>query len=261
MIIKDISQEKLYIEAAAISTGILRDLSRELKIGVLPSDVEKYCWDLCKRNSVQPAFYGVTNGHKSKYAYSCCISVNEEVLHGIPSPTRKLESGDVVKLDFGIIYKGLNTDQCYTFIVGVPRPEDEQLVRISKLATETAMKFAVTGNTVGDIGEPMYNLVLQGGYDVLKDYVGHSVGYSLHEDPDVPAYGISGRGQRLIEGQVLCIESQVVAGSDRTYIDRNGWTIKTVDSKRTSMFEYMVVVKKDKPLILTPMQEWDIVIS
>ncbi len=259
MIIRDQSQEKDYIKAGETSTHILQLMSKQLKVGVLPSDIEKYCWELCKQSNVRPSFYRAPNGHL-KYNYSCCISVNEEILHGIPSSSRVFQKGDIVKLDFGIVYKGLYTDQCYTFIVEKASKENEKLVRISKLATETALKFAVSGNTIGDIGEPMYNLALQGGYDILKEYVGHSIGLSLHEEPDIPAYGIAGRGKRLQEGLVICIESQVVAGSDQTYTDENNWTVKTVDGKQTSMFEYMVIVKKDKPLILTPMQDWNIFI-
>jgi methionyl aminopeptidase len=187
--------------------------------------------------------------------------VNEEILHGIPSNTRKMQSGDVVKLDFGIIYNGYYTDHCYTFILGEPSEEDLRLVQTSKKATESAMMMAIHGNRIGDIGSVMHSIAQKQGYDVLKDYVGHGIGKHLHEDPDVPAYGIAGHGEILKEGMALCIESQVVSGTDLTITQPNGWTIISADGKKASMFEYMVIVRQQKPEVLTKMEDWPIVIG
>jgi methionyl aminopeptidase len=248
-------------KAAEISTDILDTLRTSLSVGIYPSQIEEKAWQLSTKYKVTPSFFGVSNRHYGKYKYSCCISVNEEILHGIPSNTRKMQSGDVVKLDFGIIYNGYYTDHCYTFILGEPSEEDLRLVQTSKKATESAMMMAIHGNRIGDIGSVMHSIAQKQGYDVLKDYVGHGIGKHLHEDPDVPAYGIAGHGEILKEGMALCIESQVVSGTDLTITQPNGWTIISADGKKASMFEYMVIVRQQKPEVLTKMEDWPIVIG
>lgn len=261
MIIYSSVEEAKIRKAGEISTVILDEMRQNLKIGTLPSEIERITWDLCKKHHVIPSFYGVKNGHLSKYRYSTCISVNDEILHGIPSSKRPFANGDVVKLDFGINYKGYNTDHCYTFILGDASPKDLKLVKTAKLATESALKLAVPGNTTGDIGSTMFYIARDNGYDVLKDFVGHGIGTSLHEEPDIPAYGIPGRGDKLVEGMVICIESQVVTGTDETIIDPNGWTVKSADGEKSAMFEYMVIVRKNKPEILTQMSSWPVQIN
>lgn len=260
MFIQTKEEETKIRKAALISTEILNEMRKALRVGIYPADIEKLAWDLCRKNNVDPSFYGVEGEDGSRYKYSCCISVNDEILHGIPSKERMFQSGDVVKLDFGIVYKGMHTDHCYTFILGTPSPADLKLVRTSKSATETAMRMAVHGATVGDLGASMYGISRSGGYDVLKNFVGHGIGYGLHEEPEIAAYGNPGRGEKLFDGMVICVECQLVAGTDQTITSPNGWTVSSADGKKSSMFEYMVIVRKNKPEILTPMQEWDIII-
>ncbi len=260
MIVKTKEEKQNYRNAAMISTDIIKKMSEELKVGVLPSDIEKYCWNLCESHNVEPAFYGVVQTGNPPFPASCNINVNDEILHAIPSSTRKLQKGDVVKIDFGIKTQGIFTDHCYTFIIEKGSEEDMILVKNAKLATETAMKQAVAGNKTGDLGYTMESISQLAGFEVLKNYVGHGIGKTLWERPQLPAYGLKGKGEVLEEGMVLCIECQLTKGSDETYIDNDGWTIKTVSGEKGAMFEYMVIVGKDKPEILTPMQNLEIIL-
>lgn len=260
MILKTNEEIEKYKEVAAISTEIIKKMSLRLKAGVYPADIEKYCWELCKEYNVEPAFYGVVQSGNPPFPSSCNINVNDEILHAIPSSTRKLEKGDIVKIDFGIASQGLYTDQCYTFAIEEMNEKDRSLVMNAKLATETAMKKAIVGNTTGDLGETMETIAEMAGFEVLKNYVGHGIGRTLWEEPAVPAYGLYDGGDELEEGMVLCIECQLTKGTDRTYIEPDGWTIRTMNGEKGAMFEYMVIVQKDKPIILTPMEEWKIVV-
>ncbi|MCA9381223.1 type I methionyl aminopeptidase, partial [Candidatus Dojkabacteria bacterium] len=249
-----------YKKIAELSTEIIKKMSEKLEVGIYPAEIEKYCWELCRDANVEPAFYGVVQSGNPPFPSSCNINVNDEILHAIPSSTRKLEKGDVVKIDFGITSDGLFTDHCYTFVIEEMSEEDRSLVMNAKLATETAMKKAIVGNTTGDLGETMEAIAEMAGFEVLKNYVGHGIGKTLWEEPSVPAYGLYDGGDELEEGMVLCIECQLVKGTDRTYIESDGWTIKTSNGNKGAMFEYMVVVGKNKPIVLTPMQDWKIVI-
>ncbi len=258
MIVRSEEDKTKFRKAATISTEIIKKMSDELKVGVLPSDIEDYCWELCKLKDVEPAFYGVVQTGNPPFPASCNINVNDEILHAIPSNTRKFEKGDVVKIDFGIRSEGIYTDHCYTFVIDELSKEDSLLVNNAKLATESAMKKAIHGNTTGDLGYTMQSIAELAGFEVLKNYVGHGIGKTLWEAPQIPAFGIEGEGDELVEGMVLCIECQLVKGTDRTYIDSDGWTIKTSNGNKGAMFEYMVIVSKNKPEILTPMQNWEI---
>jgi methionyl aminopeptidase len=260
MILKNQEDKKTLRRATEISTTIVKTLSEGLAPGVYPAEIEKYCWDLCKKYEVEPAFYGVTQTGNAPFPSSCNISVNDEILHAIPSATRKLKVGDVVKVDFGAKYKGFYTDQCFTFIIAKPKPEDTKLVRTAKLATENTVELAIIGAKTGDLGHSMQSIAEMSGYEILKNYVGHGIGKRLWEDPQIPAYGTPGKGQKLEKDMVICVECQLVEGTDETFISEDGWTIKTENGANGAMFEYMVIVGKDRPEILTPMQNWEIVV-
>lgn len=240
---------------------IMRRIADEIKVGVTPLSVEEKSWDWLEQYNVRPAFYGVVQQGSPAYVHSCNISVNDAILHGVPSGDSVFESGDIVKLDFGIIYKGYHTDHCFTFVLeDYKNEEDKKLVSVAKLATETAVKRAIVGKKTGDLGDAMYAVSRMGGFDVLKSFVGHGIGRGLHEEPQIPAYGIPGKGDLLVNGQVICVESQVVK-NDKYTIDKNdGWTVKTIDGGNSAMFEYMIIVRPDAPEVLTDMRDWEIVI-
>ena len=176
-------------------------------------------------------------------------------MHGIPNG-RQFQDGDVVKIDFGIEYQGLNTDHCFTIGLGKFSSQDKKLMTAARSGIQAAAKKAVTGAWTGDLGYTMQRAANRAGFTVAKEFVGHGIGRTLHDDPQIPAYGRPGTGSRLEPGAVLCVEAQVLAGRDDVYLAEDGWTIKTSDGSNAAMFEYMVVVQEDQPLFLTPTLDW-----
>ncbi len=258
MIINSHQQLTAYREAARIATEILAQLRDRVAPGVFPNELDELAGKLCQEYGVRAAFKGVKQAGLT-YQHHSCIAVNDEILHGIPDRSRALAVGDLVKLDFGIVYQGLFTDQCVTVGVKEVSAEDMKLLQIGKESVLLGIKAAIPGNRTGDIGYVMHRTAYRAGFDVLKQYVGHGIGHSLHEEPEIPAFGRPKTGQILREGMVICVEDQVVPGDDRVYVTDNGWTVKTVDGSKGVMFEYMVVVGK-KPEILTPTLDWPLVV-
>ncbi len=259
MRIKNAKDETKIRDAAELATKIVKKLSEMIQVGNTPAQLEKKAWELCEQNGATPSFADVPN-ENGPYGYSCCISVNDEILHGIPSAERKFEEGDIVKIDFGLIKDGYFTDQCFTFVIGDSDSEALRLAKVARLATESAMRKAVAGTRAGDLGAIMEGIARAAGFDTLKMFVGHGIGRSLHESPEVPAFGPAGSGDKLKEGMVICVECQVVEGEDSVYVEDDGWTIKSIDGGRGAMVEYMVIVGKKEPKILTPMLEWSITV-
>jgi len=259
MIITNKKQLKAYQQAAKISTQILASLRQALKPGIYPIKIDKLAEKLCQQHQVKPAFKGVK--HKDKiYQYSTCISINDTVVHGVPSSTRKIQPRDIVKIDFGIVYQGLYTDHCFTVAINKLTPQSRKLITTAKKAVQSAIPKAITANTTGDLGHTIQTIAQKAGFDVLKKYTGHGIGKSLHQPPTIPAHGQPRLGEELKKGMVICLEAQLVTGSDKVYIDKDGWTVKMADKGNTAMFEYILVVQDKKPLILTPTLNWPIVV-
>lgn len=258
MTIKNDAQLQEYKNVTETSVGILKKLVKSTKIGTTPIEIDTLAEKLCQNAGIKPNFKG-QGSPKNLYRYSTCISVNDEVVHGIPSDI-PLKKGDIVKIDFGTLDHGLNTDQCVTVVVGdFLNKEDERLVSVGKNAVLKAVNLAVEGNKTGDLGYALQHVAEKAGFNVIKEFIGHGIGQKLHEEPELPAYGKKNSGQLLKEGMVICVEAQIVAGSDDIYIDESGWTVKTVDKKNAVMFEYMVVVGKNRPIILTETRGWDFI--
>ncbi|MCA9379188.1 type I methionyl aminopeptidase [Candidatus Dojkabacteria bacterium] len=245
--------------AAAVSTEILQQLVAAVEIGTTPRVIAKLADKLCQQQGVIPAFRGVA-GARSKFSAPMCISVNDAVLHGLPTD-EAIQDGDLVKLDFGIIKDGYYTDHCVTVGVGNVSAADLSLLKIGRLAVMTAASAAVSGKHTGDLGHTMQTIAETAGYQVLTDYVGHGIGRSLWQAPQIPAYGVPGSGELLEPGMVICVEAQVVAGSNEVFVDNDGWTVRTADGSRGVMFEYMVLVGSGKPEILTKTMDLPLVVS
>lgn len=254
MIIKSKQELETYRKAAKISTKILRQLYEATEPGIFPAELDQLAEQLCKKNQVEAAFKGVTQAGKT-YHHHSCISVNDEILHGIPDDKRRLQNGDLVKIDFGIIYHGFYTDHCFTLGLGQINSSEMKLLKTGREAVLKAVKLAKTGNYTGDLGHQMHKTAFRAGFNVFKQYIGHGIGHSLHDQPEIPAFGQPKSGRRLEKNMVICVECQVVPGSDRSYVTNNGWTVKTQDGKKGVMFEYMVRVDQS-PEILTQTQNW-----
>jgi len=180
-----------------------------------------------------------------------CTSVNSEVVHGIPSPTRILADGDIVSIDCGVIVDGFYSDCAVTYAVGRPSPATRKLLDVTQTALEQAIQEAQAGGRLGDISAAVQELCEAQGYGVVKEFVGHGIGRSMHEDPQVPNFGARGKGPRLKAGMVLAIEPMINAGSAEVKVLPDGWTTVTVDGSLSAHFEHTVAITKDGPQVLT----------
>lgn len=251
---------KAYREAAKISTDILAQVRDKTAAGVYPAELDELASRLCDKYQVKPAFAQVQNKTGS-FGHAMCISVNDTVLHGIPSRDKPLKKGDLIKLDFGIIYQKLHTDLCITVGVEKLSKNNRRLLETTKEAVLDAVGLAVAGNKTGDLGFAMESKVKKKGFEVLKTYIGHGIGYSLHEAPQIPAFGTPATGETLKAGMVICIEAQAVGGKDQVYVTQDTWSVKTSDGKNSAMFEYLVRVGDSEPEILTDTREWATIVG
>lgn len=254
MTITRAKDERLIREAADISKNILKELGEAIQEGTTTLEIDELAGYLCKRYAVQPAFKRVDG-----YNFNTCISVNDVAVHGIPT-NKPLRKGDLVSIDFGIIHRGFYTDHCWTWSIGKPSPMNEKLLKAGRDAVENAVNQAVTGNYTGDLGYEMEKAAKDKGFNVMRMFVGHGIGKTLHARPDIPAYGKKGTGELLVDGMVLCIECQVVDDTGEVVIDEDRWSAKTENGGNSVMFEYMIIVRKDYPDILTDTRDWDTVV-
>lgn len=250
MVLTKAKDEKTLREAAEISVKILKDLGEEIREGITPLEIDAKAGYLCRKYGVQAAFKRVEG-----YNFNTCISVNDVAVHGIPS-SRPLQKGDLVSIDFGIIHRDMYTDHCWTWSVGSPNKEDEKLLKAGREAVESALELAVVGKYTGDLGYEMEGVAKKYGFNVLRMFVGHGIGKTLHDRPDIPAFGRKGKGTLLVDGMVICVECQVVNDTGDVVIDEDGWSAKTKNGGNAVMFEYMVIVGKDSPTVLTDTFSW-----
>ena len=199
------------------------------------------------------AFPGATAAFKGYHGYpaALCTSVNEEVVHGIPSEKRVLRSGDVVSIDCGVILDGFYSDAAVTYAVGDVSAATERLLRTTRQSLDAAIQAAQVGGRLGDISAAVQHICEAEGFGVVRDFVGHGIGRAMHEDPQVPNFGLAGKGPRLKPGMVLAIEPMVNLGSPEVRVLKDGWTAVTVDRSYSAHFEHTVAVTRDGPQILT----------
>ncbi len=246
--------------AAKISTEILYALKEEVQVDADGEYIDRLAAKLCKKNNVLPAFKGV-KGDKMPFPGNVCLSVNEEVLHTIPKKDQKFQKGDLISIDFGIFYKGFFTDHCITVGLKELNDNDEKLINIGKLAVDTAVSRLKPGVFTGDIGNTMQSIIEMANFSVVKKYIGHGIGKSLWQRPEIPAFGKPKTGEKFVQNQVVCIEAQTIADkSDKTYTRENGWDIVSQNHKRSVMFEYMVLLTKSGHEILTKTKDWALII-
>ncbi|MGH9670830.1 MAG: type I methionyl aminopeptidase, partial [Terriglobales bacterium] len=214
--------------------------------GVTTMDLEPVAEKKMEELGAQPAFKGY-NG----FPCVLCTSLNDEIIHGIPSEKRVLKEGDILSIDFGAVVEGYYGDAAITVPVGQVGPELKKLMEVTEAALQRAIEKMLIGNTVGDVGAAVQELVEANGFSVVREFVGHGIGTRMHEDPQVPNFGLHGRGPRLREGMVLAIEPMVNAGGPGARVLEDHWTAVTEDGSPSAHFEHSVAVTKDGPLILT----------
>lgn len=231
----------------AIIGGLLEAVREEIAPGVTTAHLDRFCDDfVLSHDGAVPAFKGLYG-----FPGSVCISLNEEVVHGIPDARRALREGDIVSIDVGVRLDGWCSDSAWTFHVGEPDPGARSLLGVTERALEAAIEAAVPGNHVGDIGAAVMRTVDGTGYGIIRDLVGHGVGRDVHEEPQVPNVGRPGHGPLLREGMVLAIEPMLSAGTPSIRTLEDGWTVVTADGSLSAHFEHTVAVTARGPRVLT----------
>ncbi|HSD95171.1 MAG TPA: type I methionyl aminopeptidase [Syntrophales bacterium] len=245
IILKSRSEIEKMRKSNAIVAVILEELRKKIRPGVKTIELDRLSEELALKKGARPAFKGYRG-----YPYSLCASVNSEVVHGMPSD-KELKEGDIVSLDFGILNDGYYGDAAVTVPVGEITPAAKRLLRVTEEALYRGIAEVKAGNRIGDISAAIQGHVEAAGYSVVRDLVGHGIGKSLHEDPQVPNYGSSGRGVELKPGMVFAIEPMVNEGTYRVEILRDGWTVVTADGKLSAHFEHSVAITENGPVILS----------
>lgn len=236
----------LMAEAGRFLAEVHAELAKAVAAGATTWDVDQVAAREIKARKCKAAFPGYRG-----YPATLCISVNEEVVHGIPSKSKVLKDGDVVGCDLGLVWKGFYADSAVTHVVGKGTPEAVRLVETTRAALEAGIAQVRPGNRVGDIGAAVQKVAEDAGYSVVREFVGHGIGRALHEDPAVPNYGKPGTGLRLLPGMTLAIEPMVNAGTCDVKVLSDGWTAVTADGRLSAHFEHTVAVTDDGPRVLT----------
>ncbi len=243
--IKTKEEVELLRENNLLVSATLAEVGRHIKPGVTTLELDRIAEDFIRSHGAVPGFLGYGG-----FPNTLCVSVNENVVHGIPSDYA-LKEGDVVSVDCGTIMKGFYGDSAYTFCVGEVAPEVKQLLEVTKEALYKGVEQAVAGNRVGDIGAAVQAHAEHYGYGVVRELVGHGLGKKMHESPEVPNYGRRGTGPLLKEGMVICIEPMINMGSKNVVFERDGWTVRTRDRKPSAHFEFAVAIRNGKADVLT----------
>ena len=247
MIIVKNSEQLILMKRAGVITAEALLVAKELiKPGVSTKEIDTKIRRYIEKCGATPSFLGYGG-----FPGSACISINDEVIHGIPSDKVILKEGDIVKIDVGARYRGYNGDSARTYAVGKVSDEALKLISVTERSFDEAMKFTRVGYRIGDIGHAVESFVISNGFSVVKEYVGHGVGAELHEDPQIPNYGNAGRGARLYSGMTLAIEPMVNQGTEGVRVMRDGWTVKTLDGKLSAHYENSIAITDSDPIVLT----------
>ncbi len=242
------SKEEIIIlqEAGKILSEIVNKLKCSLKSGITTKEIDDIAEDLMKKSNVIPAFKGYRG-----FPACVCLSLNEEIVHGIPSKKRVLKNGDIASLDVGLIYKDYYSDMAISAVVGSGTEEAYKLLDVTYNSLLKGIEQAKVNNRLSDISHAIQKYVEFNNFTVVREFVGHGIGKSLHEDPEIPNFGPPNNGPVLKEGMVFAIEPMVNIGDWKTKILSDSWTVVTQDSKPSAHFEHSIAITKDGPLILT----------
>ena len=244
--LKNADQIKIMKDAGRITGEALLVARDHVRPGISTLELDRYVREHIEKAGAKPSFLGYGG-----VPASACISINDEVIHGIPSKKRFLEEGDIVKIDVGAFYKGFHGDSARTIAVGRVSDEAEKLIRVTRDSFFAGVAALQVGNRLGDVGAAIDGLVVSNGFSTVKRYIGHGIGHELHESPDVPNYGTPGRGTRLCAGMVLAIEPMVNVGGETVRELKDGWTVKTADGSLSAHYENTVALTGDGIINLT----------
>ena len=246
IVLKTGRELKIMKEACRISAGALQTAGKAVEPGVTTAELDKLAEDYIRSQGGEPNFKNYQG-----YPATACISINNEVIHGIPSAKRKLKQGDIVSIDLGAKFQGYHGDNAATFACGDISSEAKRLMDITEQSLYKGIAAAVSGGRIGDISNAVQSFVEANGCSVVRKFVGHGIGKELHEAPEVPNFGTAGRGMRLMPGMTLAIEPMVNFGGSDVKILPDGWTVLTKDGSLSAHFEHTVVITADGPKIMT----------
>ena len=232
-------------EAGNIVAEIMNKMEKAIEPGITTLELDNISKKEIKKNKVKSAFLGLYD-----FPNTICVSINEEIVHGIPS-SRKLKKGDIISIDAGVIVEGFNSDHAKTFPVGDCTQKEINLLSDTSESLELAINECVVGKFIGDIGNAVEEFIIPKGYGLVRNYTGHGIGRSLHEPPQVPNFGAPGSGPKLIPGMTLAIEPMVNLGGEGTKLCDDGWTVVTSDGAKSAHFENTVLITDSKPEVLT----------
>ena len=251
--IKSKREIELMKEACKVVALTYEKLEKEIKPGMTTYELDQIAEKTMRSLGAIPAEKGYDSGIRGvpKFPASICVSINDEVIHGIPSKNRIIKNGDVVSIDTVALKDGFNGDAARTFIVGKSSKEAQRLVEVTKQAFFEGIKFAKTGYRIGDISHAIGEYVRSQGYSVVKEFQGHGIGREMHEDPGIPNYGKAGRGMKIEPGMTLAIEPMVIQGKPNILELDDGWTIITEDGSLAAHYENTILITEKEPKILT----------
>jgi len=244
--IKNSEQIAVMKEAGRITAEALLVASENIREGISTKYLDTLIREHIEKSGAKPSFLGYGG-----FPGSACISINDEVIHGIPSKKRVLKEGDIVKVDVGAYFKGFHGDSARTFAVGKISEDAKKLIEVTEQSFWEGIRQIEQGKRIGDIGAAVDSYVKKFGFSTVKRYVGHGIGHALHEQPDVPNFGTPGRGVRICTGMALAVEPMINMGSDDVKVMPDQWTVKTADAKLSAHYENTVVLTPDGVLVLT----------
>jgi methionyl aminopeptidase len=253
--LKSKAEIELMYQADQIVARVLAAVSAAVKPGVSTLELDQLAEDMIRQAGALPAFKGYQGGGPYPFPGTLCTSLNDEVVHGIPSAERKLAEGDILSVDCGAVHKGFYGDAAVTIPVGQVSATAERLLRVTSEALELAIEQARPGKRISDIGAAIQDHVEAEGFSVVRDFVGHGIGRNLHEEPQVPHYRSSGHNERLRAGMVIAIEPMINEGTWQVEAAPDGWTQVTQDRKLSAHFEHSVAIGKDGPIVLSRFAE------
>lgn len=242
---KSTREINLMAKAGKLLADIHKEIAKMIKPGVTTMEIDQFAEKYMRDHGAVPEQIGY-NG----YEYATCASINDEICHGFPRPD-KLNDGDIVTIDMVVNLNGFLADSAWTYEVGEVDPAGKRLMDVTKKSLYLGIEQAQVGNRIGDIGHAIQHYAEGEGFSVVREFTGHGIGPTMHESPNIPHYGLPGKGVRLKEGMAITIEPMLNEGAWQSKMDDNGWTARTIDGKRSAQFEHTLIITKDGPLILT----------
>lgn len=245
IIIKTPEEIEMMKKAGEILANTHKEIEKMIRPGITTMEIDEFVEEYLAKHGATAEQKGYQG-----YPYATCASINDEICHGYPRTT-PLKNGDIVSIDMVVNLDGWLADSAWSYAVGDVSEEAQDLLDVTKEALYIGIEKAVIGNRLGDIGHAIQSFVEEKGYSVVRAFVGHGIGRDMHEDPQVPHYGVAGRGQRLSEGMTITIEPMINRGAYKMKMDDNGWTARTIDGELSAQYEHTLAITKDGPLILT----------